>query len=313
MFMNPPHDLRRLDLNLLLVLDALWREGNLTRAGISLGMTQSATSHALKRLRDYFDDPLFVKTGRGILPTPKGQALGETVSSLIGRVRAEVLPAASFDPSRERRTFTFCMSDMGELVFLPSLLARLQAEAPLTKVQTIQVPTSQIEAVLAGGEADLALGSLRHAPEGLYQQELFTHSFVCVVHRTYPSAAPQLTLDEYKSLSHVVVSLGGRDKPPYDAVVDDAGIERRIVVNTPHFLLVPWLIEQNPQYVATVPRALGTVFARHGVVVMKEPPLPLPGFALRQYWHPRFHHDVANRWLRQLLKNTFDALPTSMR
>lgn len=306
-------DLQRLDLNLLAVFDALLREGHLTRAGASLGMTQSATSHALKRLRDYFDDPLFVKAGRGVVPTPKGRAVGESVMGVMARVRNEVLPAAHFDPARERRTFTFCMSDMGELVFLPSLLTQLQRHAPLARVKTMQTPAHELDRVLGDGQADLALGSLRNAPEGLYQQELFTHSFVCLVHRDHPSTAATLTMEEYTGLSHIVVNLAGADLPPYDAAVDDAGIARRIAVNTPHFLLVPWLIEQNPQYIATVPRALGTVFSRHGVVVMKEPPLPLPGFSLRQYWHPRFHADAANRWLRQLVKGAFDTLPTSMR
>lgn len=306
-------DALRLDLNLLAVFDALLREGHLTRAGASLGMTQSATSHALKRLRDYFDDPLFVKAGRGVMPTPKARAVGEPIRRVMARVREEVMPAARFDPARERRTFTFCMSDMGELVFLPELLSRLQRVAPHTRVKTIQTPAHLIDRVLADGEADLAVGSPRHAPEGLYQQELFRHSFVCLVHADHPSPHPALTMEEYTALSHVVVNLAGQGMPAYDAAVEEAGVVRDVIVTTPHFLLVPWLIAQNPHYVATVPRALATIFARHGIVKAKRPPVEIPGFALRQYWHPRFHADVANRWLRQLVKETCDALPDDMR
>lgn len=312
--MRDIHDLQRLDLNLLPVFDALLREGNLTRAGASLGMSQSGASHALKRLREYFDDPLFVKAGHGIVPTPKGRELGQIVSSLIDRVRQDVLPAAHFDPSTERRAFTFCLSDMGELVFVPALLGRLRAEAPLAEIRTIQVAAGQLETVLGTGEADLALGALPRPPDELYQQGLMTHSFVCIVHSRHVSKQPRLTLEEYTGLSHVVVMLGsGRYAGRHDAAVDEAGISRHVAVSTPHFLLVPWLIEQNPQYIATVPRALGAIFARYGVVAVKEPPLELPGIALRQYWHPRFHHDAANHWLRQLVKSAVDALPDSMR
>ena len=174
--MNAVHEPKLdLDLNLLSVLDAMFREGSVTKAAQSLGLTQSAMSHALNRLRTFFEDPLFVKAGSAMVPTRKAEGLRAAVVDVISTVRQQILAGARFDPSRAKRTFTLCMTDMGELVFLPPLLQRFKKEAPGCSIRTLQVPIEQIEALLASGEADLAVGSIRSAPEGLFQQMLFLH------------------------------------------------------------------------------------------------------------------------------------------
>lgn len=311
--MKTTHDLQRLDLNLLVIFDALLREGSVTRAAASLNLTQSTMSHSLARLRTYFDDPLFVKARGGVAPTAKSAALGPVVRDVMKTLREQLLSQARFDPATAKRTFTLCMSDMGELVFLPPLIERLKQAAPLCDVHTLQVATSQLPAILGSGEADLALGAIRSAPEGLYQQELFTHTFVCIVSIKNRKIRNTISLEQFSSMAHVVVTLPGRPYLPYDSAIESAGIERSIKVRTPHFLVVPMLLDQHPDLIATVPRSLGTVFARHKMVRTIEPPLQLPTFALRQYWHPRFHHDSANAWLRALVKATFEELPESMR
>ncbi len=311
--MKASHDLQRLDLNLLLVFDALLRERSVTRAGQTLGFTQSAMSHSLARLRVFFDDQLFVKTHRGIAPTTKAELLGPVVLGVMETLRDQILSQSSFDPQRARRTFTLCMSDMGETVFLPPLLTVLKKEAPHCVLHTLQVQPDQLAATLGSGEADLALGSVRNASEGLFQQELFTHTFVCIVSPKNREVKDKLSLEQFSAMPHVAVTLTGRSNTPYDSAIEDAGIQRSVKVYTPHFLFVPLLLDQHPEYIATVPRSLGTVFARHHMVRLLEPPIPLPTFALRQYWHPRFHHDRASLWLRAIVKSTFEELPASMR
>ncbi len=311
--MKGSHDIRRLDLNLLFIFDALLRERSVTRAGASLGMTQSAMSHSLAKLRTFFDDPLFVKTHRGVTPTPKAEALGEAVLDLMATLRDQVLSQASFDPEKIKRTFRLCLSDMGELVFLPTLFKALKKAAPNCRLQTQQISPDKLATALGSGDADLAIGSVRNASEGLFQEELFTHTFVSIVSPRNRDVKRTLTREQFCEMPHVVVTLTDRADVPYDSAIDDAGIKRNIRVSTPHFLFIPLLIDQHPEFVATVPRALGTVFTRHGIVKTVEPPVPLPTFALRQYWHPRFHHDTANRWLRGLVKRTFAELPESMR
>ena len=171
-----------LDLNLLAVLDAMLRERNVSQAAQRIGLTQSAMSHALNRLRRYFDDPLFVKTGQAMEPTPKALALKDAVVDVMGTVRQRILSEAHFDPATAQREFVLCMSDMAELVFVPALLKAIRKLAPLCSIRTMRVPAEQIEGLLANGEADLAIGTYRSAPEGLYKQRLFMHGFVTVVH-----------------------------------------------------------------------------------------------------------------------------------
>lgn len=311
--MNDAHDINRLDLNLLVVFDALLRERSVTRAGQTLGITQSAMSHSLARLRVFFDDALFIKSYRGVTPTAKAEALAPDILAIIDSIRNRVLSQAQFDASQAKRTFSLCVTDMGELVFIPPLLSRLKEVAPHCSIHTLQVPPHNMEATLASGEADLVLGSVMNAPEGLYQQELFMHPFVTIASVKNKKIGDTLSLEQFCSMPHVAVMLAGRSLRAYDSVIEDAGIKRHIAFTTPHFLFVPLLLDQHPEFLATVPQSLGTVFARHNLVKVFEPPVALPKFSLRQYWHPRFHQDRAIVWLRGLVKETFSELPEGMR
>lgn len=298
-----------LDLNLLAVLDAMFREGSVTRAAKDLGLTQSAMSHALNRLRTFFDDPLFVKSGSAMVPTRKAQGLRTAVVDVMSRVRQEILAGAIFEPRLARRTFTLCMTDMGELVFLPAILQRFKKEAPDCSLRTLQLPVEQIEAALGSGDADLAMGSIRSAPEGLFQQRLFLHSFVTIVSTQNRDVGERLTLEQFEAMPHIAVSLSGRLGESYDKVLEEQGVRRRIAVTTPHFLMVPLLMERHPELIATVPEELANVFGRHGIVRTLKPPVSIPQFPINQHWHPRFHHDPAIVWLRDLMKRTFEHYP----
>ncbi|SDH82944.1 LysR family transcriptional regulator [Variovorax sp. OV700] len=301
--------LRQLDLNLLTIFDALLREQSVTRAAEGLGVTQSAISHALNRLRDFFDDQLFVKAPEGMVPTRKAEALRAAVVDVVAAVRQRILSEAAFDPATSRRAFTLCMTDMGELVFLPPLLKQLRALAPNCRVRTLQVPSEQIEGLLAAGEADLALGSIRTAPEGLYRQRLFMHSLVTIVSARNRDVGQRLTLRQFEKMSHVVVSLAGRHGDAYDSAIEEQGIKRTVFLATPHFLTVPLLLEQEPDLIATVPLELANVFQRYGTVRVVRAPVELVPYALNQHWHPRFHHDPAVIWIRELVKRTFEGYP----
>lgn len=296
------------DYNLVAVFDAMLRERNVTRAAEQLGLTQSAMSHALNRLRAYFDDPLFIKTADGMTPTPKAESVAEPVLEVMTAMRTRVLSQARFDPATARRTFTLCMTDMGELVFLPPLMERLRAIAPHCDLRTLQT-TPQMEALLASGEADLVMGSVGTAPESLFHQQLFTHGFVTIVSTRNTRVDDTLSREQLETMPHIAVSLAGRAGPPYDAAFEAHGLRRRVYLHTPHFLAVPMLMERQPDLVATVPEELAHVFSRYGIVRVVKPPITLPPFALSQYWHPRFHHDPAIIWLRQMVKETFDKYP----
>ena len=306
--MNDLHN-GELDLNLLPVLDALVRVRNVSRAADELGMSQSAVSHALKRLRLFFGDQLFLKTGSGMQPTPRALELQGPVLAVMGTVRGELLVREGFDASSSRRLFSLCLTDMGELIFLPRLIERLRRQAPGCTLRTLHIPMQQIEHALESGEADLALGSLHSMPEGLFQQQLFTRSFVTIVNRRNRAIGETISREQYLALEHIVVSLSGRREDAYDAIVDQLAGPRRVYLTTPHFLTVPMIIEHNPALIATVPRELATRFAGYDSIKTLETPLDVPPFAIRQHWHPRFQHDAANTWLRRLVKEVFDTHP----
>ncbi|MCX7146592.1 MAG: LysR family transcriptional regulator [Sulfuritalea sp.] len=182
-----------LDLNLVAVFDALIREQSVTRAADELGMSQSAMSHALKRLRSFFDDPLFVKTGEDMKPTPRASALAQSVLSVMGTIRSDLLVNTRFDAAKAKRVFSLCMTDMGELVFLPPLINAIRQQAPNCSILTVQLPPKQIFGALESGNIDLAIGSLHAIPSGLFQQQLFTHPFVTIVNRRNRRIGPELT------------------------------------------------------------------------------------------------------------------------
>ncbi len=297
------------DLNLIAVLDAMIRERNVTRAADQLGMSQSAISHALRRLREFFDDPLFVKTAEGMQPTPRALELTQAVLGVMGSIRTDLLTQAGFDAAKSRRRFSICLTDMGELIFLPRLIEQLRLTAPHCTIRTLQIPPKSISSALESGEADLAVGSLHSMPEGLFQQQLFTRSFVTIVNRKNRSIGKEISLEQFFALEHIVVALSGKTEESYDSVIDDYGRKRKIFLTTPHFLTVPLIIERNPELIATVPKELGKIFDSYKAVRMVETPIALPHFAIRQHWHPRYHHDAANIWLRKLIKETFELLP----
>ena len=300
--------IRNLDLNLLVVMDAMLRERNVSKAAERIGLTQSAMSHALNRLRHYFDDPLFVKSGPAMEPTAKAMALQAAVLDVMGTVRQRILSEAHFDPATAHREFTLCVTDMGELVFVPALLALLRKLAPWCSIRTLRVPTEQIEGMLASGEADLAIGPYRTAPETLYKQRLFMHGFSTLVHID-SKIKKRISLQEFETTPQIVVTLHGRSAVAFDHVLEEKGIKRQVVMKTPHFLSVPLLMAHQPDLIATVPHELARVFERFGHVRAVEPPLELPSYAISQHWHPLFHHEPALMWLRDLIKKTFENYP----
>ena len=242
-------------------------------------------------------------------PTPKAESLQPAVFDVMTTVRQRIHTQSVFLPDTASREFVLCIYDLGELVFLPTLLQRLRREASHCSIRTMQAPAEQIEEMLRDGTANLAIGSYRTAPEGLYKQRLFMHSFITIAHVSNTRWGRRISLEQFERTPQIVLTLTGRDPVAYDKVLEEKGVRRTVVLRTSHFLMVPLLLEQNPDLIATVPLELGIVFARLGVVRMLEPPLALPTFAINQYWHPLFHHEPGIVWLRELIKQSFQTYP----
>lgn len=298
--MHPPD----FDLSLLPVLDALMREGTVSAAAARLGMAQPAVSKHLKRLRDYFGDPLFVRSGQRMLPTPKALSLAPVVAQMMESARAQLVPAAGFDPATAQRVFTLSMSDVAELVFLPTLLPRLRAAAPQVQLKIVQALPRDLRHLLEQREVDLALGSLRLTDEGLFQQQLFRHALACIAAPGHPHFRSGMSREAFERSAHIGIQPHGLQEDIFEWALQEHGIQRRFVMNTPSFLVLPMLI-QHSDLVATVPQQLAEVFSQYGAIEAWPMPVPVGPLALRQTWHARFNHDAANMWLRQLICTTF--------
>ena len=297
-------DISRVDLNLLVVFEALLEHQSVTRAGAAIGLSQPAMSAALAKVRLLFGDPLFVRASGGVKPTARAEALADPVRRVLQSVRSEVLPKAYFDPRTTARTFSLIMPDIGEVAFLPRLLARIGETAPRADVRTLAMPPPAIERALETGAADLALGVFPDlAKAGFFQRRLFRNSFICVAAAGRRAVAEPLTLKRFLEAPHAVVSPEGRTHDLFERELKKRGCVRRVRLEIPHYLSLPAIIEDS-DLIATVPRDVGVAFARLAKLRLLEPPVNV-SFDVKQYWHERAHKDPVNLWLRDMVHALF--------
>jgi DNA-binding transcriptional LysR family regulator len=291
-----------LDLNLLPILVALHDERSVSVAAQRLGMSQPGLSTALARLRDTFADPLFVRTSRGMEPTPRALALVAAARDVLAKVETDMLTTETFDPATTRRTFTLALSDVGEMVFLPKLLERLAVLAPEASVRSVPWSPAQVERGLETGEIDLACGYFPDlVKNNFFQRRLFTHHFTCLLRADHPVGGNKLTMKQFLSLRHAMVRAEGRSQELFERFLERKKIRRHSVLVTPHFMSIPFILARTDM-VATVPHAIGLSFMQsHTNIKVMQPPIALPSFDLKLHWHRKFNNDPANKWLRALL------------
>lgn len=299
-------DLKSVDLNLLVVFDAVFEHRGVTRAGEAVGLSQPAMSAALSRLRSLFDDPLFVRSGAEMKPTPTAQMLAPAVRSVMDTIRSDILRRGHFDPLTTTRLFTVLTPDIGEVNFVPPLLQRLAELAPHAHLRTLAFPRTTAAEALESGEADLALGyfpDLHRA--GFFQQKLFENPHCCLMRQGHPLAQGKLTLKQYLGAEHAVVRPAGREHV-LERFLHERGLTRRVVVELSHFMSLLPVIEQS-DVIATVPKDLADLCCRHGRLQQVDTPFKSPVTPIHQSWHRRFHHDAAVVWLRSVVHGLFAA------
>jgi DNA-binding transcriptional LysR family regulator len=293
-------DLNAMDLNLLVVLDAILEHRNVTRAGAAVGLSQPAMSAALARLRRVFNDPLFVRSGAEMKPTSRALELTAPVRQVMDTVRADILQCSRFDPSTSDRRFALLTSELGEMLFLPPLLVQLAEIAPRVRIATLaRAPQAAAEA-LESGVADLALGYFPdlHKP-GFVEQKLFDNSAVCLVRRGHPCVGSRLTPEGYLAAAHIVVRPDGREHV-FDQFVQRRRLRRNVVLELSHFFsLLPVL--ESSDLIATVPRDMAELCKRYADLHILELPLRTPSIPIHQTWHERVHRDPAHAWLRGMI------------
>jgi len=299
-----------LDLNLIPYLVALDDARNVSRAGDLLGVSQPRVSAALGRLREHFGDPLFVRTSRGMEPTPRALALVPAARDALAQIRRGLDTPHDFDAATTTGTFSIALSDVGEIVFLPRLLQALARLAPHANLRSVSLPHAEVERGLEAGAVDLAVGYFPDLDgSNFFQQRLFTHRFICLMRREHPLAGMPLTVEQYLACGHAVVRAEGRSQEVLEQYLAKARLQRRAVLETPHFMSLPFILGRT-DLIATVPHAIGYAYAaEHASITLVEPPLPLPRFDLRQHWHRKYHNDARAAWLRGVVAGLFnDAL-----
>ncbi|MEG3167949.1 LysR family transcriptional regulator [Sphingomonas sp. LB3N6] len=294
-----------LDLNLLRVIDAMFKENTVSGAAATLGMSQPGVSLALRRLRIYFGDELFIRQAGVMVPTAVAEQLRDPIGRAMVTIRTEVIPATPFVASSSDRCFVLSLSDLGDLSFLPDLVDRFRQIAPGTSVRSVAVDLPELVKGLADGTIDLALGHLiGFDSRNYFEQTLFEQPFVCLVRTTHPRIRDTLSLDQYLREEHAVVAQDGRSQDVFERRIGELGHHRRIVLHSPHFMSVPFLVAQSDM-ITVVPLAVARIYAR--LLQLKALPLPfdVPAVELKQFWHSRAHTNPASAWLRRQVANLF--------
>ena len=290
-------NLRAADLNLFVVLDALLEEGSVSRAARKLGLSQPATSNALARLRDTLDDPLFVRRGSQMLPTPRALEIAAHVRAGLGHLDAALAPPAQFDPGVAERTFVVAANDLGSFLLLPWLMPLLAREAPRVTVRVAPYAPQRPFDAMQAGTIDLILGSPNRRPPGVESETVLEERFAVAVRDGHPRVRKRLTLKQYVELEHLLVAPLGGSRGYVDTALDALGLQRKIAVFIPDFLLAPHIVARTDLVVTQARRVLEDLGAVLNLRVF-DPPVPLSPFPVAIMWDERRTSEPAHRWLR---------------
>lgn len=290
------NNLRRLDLNLLVTLDVLLAEHNVTRAAERLNFSQPSVSVHLAKLREIFDDPLLLPGPRGMRPTARAEELREPLRQALEALERAVAPASPFDPAQARDTWRVAATDYGESAILLPALSGLRAAAPGTRIAVVEMMPSRIAKQAELGDIDLAFHTAEGSPLNLRRRTLFAERYVLAGRAGHPRLKRRPTLKQFCTLDQVIVSPdGGGFSGVTDAALAEHGLERRVVLSVPHFLFLRSVLEST-DLVAMLPERL---VGNSGTLQVVDAPLEVPGYEMAMLWHERSHRDPAHQWLRE--------------
>lgn len=295
-------DLRRIDLNLLVALDVLLEERNVTRAADRLALTQPTVSAMLARLRALFDDPLFVRAQRGLLPTPRAQALAPPLKEWLAEVQG-LIAGEGFNPATATFTAAVSANDYIQSALLVPLVKRLRREAPNVRLAVRGSELCHGTVPFANGDIDLCIATTPEIPSPeLPARLLYNEHYTCIVHKGHPLAGTRVTLDQFCRFPHVEVSpTESQFTGPVDQALKQVGRKRQVVLSVAEFLILPEILAAD-DLIAVVPERV--VRGRMSGLSSFAPPVATPEFSVVALWHQRLHKDPAHRWLRGLVAET---------
>jgi DNA-binding transcriptional LysR family regulator len=298
--------LSQVDLNLFVVLEAIYREGNITRAGHQLNLTQPAISHALKRLRDLLKDPLFVRRGAQMVPTPFTRSMIDQVRQALQILEVNLCESHQFDPKQTRRNFHISIWEYLESLALPTLLHRLERLAPEMSITTSRVKRRDLEAELASGSLDLAIDVPITTSEPIHQKRLLREPFVVIAQAAHPKISGSLDLDTYLAQSHVLVSSRRYGPSLIDVELSRLGHRRKIVLRCQHSYAACRVVSESDLLLTLSQKHAQILNAGLGNRIY---PFPLKTAQLeaQMYWHESVENDPANRWLRKQIETVISS------
>ena len=298
-------DIRNLDLNLLRAFSVLLAERNVSRTAKILHVTQPTVSGMLARLRVIFDDPLFVRTQRGLLPTPRAEELEPAILKLVGDAEELVKPNA-FDPETSDATTIISVNDYMQSVLIVPMLALLRQQAPKMRVGVRNLEIAELPAMLMRGEIDMAVTIPEFVDSTLCTQFLYREEYVAVVRDQHPIRTKQVSLKKFLSYDHVLVSPSdGSFSGPTDDVLKGLGVSRRVAISVPSFHVLAEVLQED-DFIAFMPKRL---FARQieNLRIIKTP-IDVPGFNVIAAWHTRTDSEPVHNWIRTRLLDVADSV-----
>jgi DNA-binding transcriptional LysR family regulator len=297
-------DLKLRDLR---VFDTLLNELSLTRAAYALQTTQPAISKVLARLRAYFRDPLFIRVGTHMQPTSKALELQSAVRAVLQSAAAVHPGAQPFESKSSQREFRLLLTDVGMIHFLPMILQRQERTAPGVRLQVLEMDLRQLVPKLESGEADIALGAFPHVSHGLRRQRLYRNSYVCVARKSHPRLEQLRSGAGFMEEQHVVITPSPSGHAAHDllarALAEQVPSEK-IVLRVPSFVSIA-MVAMRTNVIGTMPAQLAAAIADSLGLATFSPPFSVPGVEIAQYWHERYQHDPAHKWLRTLIASLF--------
>lgn len=288
-----------INVRLLLMFDEVYRGRSVSKAAERLGISQPSLSLGLNKLRAHFDDPLFVRTSRGMDPTPYANQLIYPFRGAIDLLKQALEKKQTFEPSTSDRNFRLCITDITQMVVLPVLLERLKQQAPHVSLNVLPINEETLSQ-LGLGDIDLLVGYVPNIGQGLFQQRLLMRDYVCIASVHHPRIRKALTLELFKSEPHIVVTASGSGLSLAEETLAALKFKRRIQLEVPHLIGLDRLVG-NSEMIATVPRPVGLFLAAGGAIKLYEHPVKLPGYLVKMHWHERCHLDPAGQWLRRLM------------
>jgi DNA-binding transcriptional LysR family regulator len=297
-------NLRDIDLNLLVVFLQLYKERRVSVVADNLGLSQPAVSNALSRLRKMLGDELFLRSARGMEPTPYASQLAEPIDCALTAIRDSLERQLEFDPMASTRKFTIAMTDLGEIHFLPKLMRRLATLAPGVTISTVRSTGDNnglnLAEELEAGRVDVALGLLPQLRGGFFQRNLFRQRYVCIFRQGHALDKDAMTLQDFEEAQHVAVIAGGTGHAIVDDIIGRRGVKRNVRLSVPHFAALGHILA-NTDLIATVPeRYVRESMAPFGLKYLPHP-VPLPEFDVNLFWHAKFRKEPGSQWLRDLM------------